>query len=218
MSAARALREIYDLLLRTYGPQHWWPAETPTEVVVGAILTQNTAWTNVERAMANLKHADGLNWRALRDMPETDLAELIRPSGTYRIKASRLKIFVNRLWSEHGGSLATMLSGNLEVARDRLLAIRGIGPETADAILLYAGGLPTFVIDAYTRRVVHRHFLADGQTGYEGLRAMFLGSLRRDPAMFNEFHALLVEVGKRHCGVTPQCDGCPLAGLPHEQG
>lgn len=218
MAGAHALREVYELLHRHYGPLHWWPADTPTEVVVGAILTQNTAWTNVERAMANLKQAGCLTWAALRDIPETELCELIRPSGTYRIKASRLKAFVARLWSDHDGSLPDMLGGKLEDARDRLLEIRGVGPETADAILLYAGGRPTFVIDAYTRRVLGRHFLADGDAGYEELRAMFHRALTPEPGMFNQFHALFVEVGKRHCGAKAKCEGCPLAGLPHEQG
>lgn len=209
------LRDIYECLFAAYGPRHWWPAETTTEVVVGAILTQNTAWTNVERAIERLKRADCMTWTALRDLSEGRLAELIQPSGTYRVKAARLKAFVARLWADHGGSLAAMLDGDLDKARRRLLAIHGIGPETADAILLYAGDRPTFVVDAYTKRVLRRHWVTDGRADYETVQALFHRSFPRDAQLFNEYHALLVEVGKRHCRVVAQCDGCPLAELPH---
>lgn len=214
---ARVLREIYDRLWEAYGPQDWWPADTPTEVVIGAILTQNTAWTNVERAMDNLREADALDWSVLRELPTTRLAKLIQPSGTYRVKAIRLKAFVNCLWERHDGSLALMLDGDLDFARKGLLSIPGIGPETADAILLYAGNRPSFVVDAYTRRVLRRHFLIETGAGYDAIRALFHDALPADATLFNEYHALFVEVGKKHCRARARCDGCPLGALPHDE-
>jgi endonuclease-3 related protein len=215
LRASRKLRVIFDRLSTAYGPQHWWPAETPTEVAIGAILTQNTAWKNVERAIANLKAADCLNWKSLCDISEQGLAKLIRPSGTFRVKAFRLKSFVTELWEKHRGSLEAMLDGDVEVARKRLLEIHGIGPETADAILLYAGQRPSFVVDAYTRRVLRRHFLIDGEPSYDAIRQLFHRSLPADSRLFNEYHALLVTVGKRHCRSRATCEGCPLADLRH---
>lgn len=210
-----ALLEIYAILMRAYGPQHWWPAETPTEVVIGAILTQNTAWTNVERAIDQLRRADALSFSVLRDMPVLKLEQLIKPSGTYRAKALRLKAFVDVLWKDHGGSLQNMFAGSVEHARARLLAIHGIGPETADAILLYAAGKASFVVDAYTVRILRRHFLLDETAKYDDVQGMFHRDLPPDTCMFNEYHALLVAIGKRHCRATAKCDGCPLESLPH---
>lgn len=208
---------MYDILWSAYGPQHWWPARTSTEVVIGAILTQNTAWTNVERAVKNLKGANCLSWSALCELSEARLAKLIRPSGTYRIKATRLKAFVEYLWSHHRGSLKSLLGGDLDEARRRLLSIRGIGPETADAILLYAGGRPAFVVDAYTKRILRRHFLTKQDTGYPTVQELFHRALPRDVQLYNEYHALLVAVGKRHCRTRARCSGCPLAHLPHDK-
>jgi endonuclease-3 related protein len=208
---------MYDLLWAAYGPQHWWPADTSTEVVVGAILTQNTAWKNVERAIANLERAKCLTWSALRDIPEHRLAELIQPSGTYRVKAARLKALVSFLWARHRGSLRSLLEGDLEDARRQLLGIRGVGPETADAILLYAGDRPTFVVDAYTRRILRRHFVIDETAGYEDVRRLFHEVFKPDAELFNEYHALLVAVGKKHCRTRADCDGCPLASLTHDR-
>jgi len=207
---------MYRLLFRAYGPQHWWPARTATEVVVGAILTQNTAWSNVERAIANLRRARALSWKALRDLSESELAELIRPSGTYRVKAGRLRAFVGELWGRHGGSLRAMLDGDLTAVRRRLLAIRGIGPETADAILLYVGNRPIFVADAYTKRILLRHHLINENAGYEAVRWLFQSSLPADAAIFNEYHALLVAVAKKHCRSKASCPGCPLEALAHD--
>ncbi len=217
LRASRKLRDIFDRLSKAYGPQHWWPAETPTEVAIGAILTQNTAWRNVERAIANLRAADCLNWKALRDISEPALAKLIRPSGTFRVKASRLKAFVTELWESHQGSLEAMLDGEVELVRKRLLEIHGIGPETADAILLYSGQRPSFVVDAYTRRVLRRHFLIDGEPSYDTVRQLFHRSLPADARLFNEFHALLVTVGKQHCRSRAMCEGCPLEELRHDE-
>ena len=211
-----SLHRMYDRLSAAYGPQHWWPAKTPAEVVVGAILTQNTAWKNVEQAIDNLRAANCLTWRALRDVPPKRLTDLVQPSGTYRIKAARLKAFVCALWKNHAGSLKAMLDGELEEARQRLLAIDGIWPETADAILLYAGGRPSFVIDAYTRRILRRHRLINWQAAYAEVQELFHRAFASDTLVYNEFHALLVAVGKRHCRTRARCDGCPLADMPHD--
>jgi endonuclease-3 related protein len=216
-AARKSLLGIYERLLRACGPQHWWPARTSTEIVVGAILTQNTVWSNVERAIDNLRRAKVLTWRALRDLPERELAELIRPSGTFRVKARRLAAFVRHLWEHHEGSLRSLLDGELETARRGLLSIHGIGPETADAILLYAGNRATFVVDAYTRRVLRRHHLCDEKADYETIRRLFHAALPADVQRFNEYHALLVAVGKKHCRKSAQCEGCPLVGMPHDR-
>lgn len=216
VSVGKNLLEIYNRLFREYGPQHWWPAKTRTEVVVGAILTQNTAWSNVERAIENLRRNKVLSWSALRDLSANELAELIRPSGTYEVKAKRLGSFVRYLWENHNGSLRSLLNGELEAARARLLSIHGIGPETADAILLYAGDRPTFVVDAYTLRVLRRHHLCHEKAEYEAVRGLFHSALPADPRLFNEYHALLVAVGKSHCRKTARCEGCPLKEMPHD--
>ncbi|MHC4695183.1 MAG: endonuclease III domain-containing protein [Planctomycetota bacterium] len=235
-SVDRLLRDIYDRLWDAYGPQGWWPADSAIEVVVGAILTQNTAWSNVERAISNLKSAGCLSWTALRDISEEKLGKLIQPSGTFRVKAGRLKAFAQALWSEHNGSLDSILgvetrrsavadrpsisrpNDQVDAARRRLLAIRGIGPETADAILLYAAHRPTFVVDAYTRRILRRHHLIDAGTDYETVRQMFHRALPQERAvkLYNEYHALFVAVGKKHCRARARCDGCPLADQPHD--
>ena len=216
-SVKKHILEIYDRLFRAYGPQHWWPARTRTEVVVGAILTQNTAWSNVERAIDNLRRARVLTWSALRDLPGSELAKLIRPSGTYNVKAKRLGSFVRYLWENHNGSLRSLLNGELETARRRLLSIHGIGPETADAILLYAGNRPSFVVDGYTRRVLRRHHLCAEKADYETVRGLFHAALPADPQLFNEYHALLVAVGKKHCRKSARCEGCPLEEMPHDR-
>ena len=215
-SIKQTLCDMYDRLWAAYGPQHWWPAETATEVVVGVILTQNTAWKNVEPAIENLKAAKCLSFRALRALPENDLAQRVRPAGTYHIKAARLKAFADCLYNHCNGSLDAMLDGDLDIARNRLLAIHGIGPESADSILLYAGSRPTFVVDAYTKRILRRHLVIDRHADYETVRSLFHRALPPDTQLYNEYHALLVAVGKRHCRATARCDGCPLTELPHE--
>ncbi|MFQ5462067.1 MAG: endonuclease III domain-containing protein [Phycisphaerae bacterium] len=217
MKQASILETIGARLLRTYGPQHWWPAKTATEVVIGAILTQNTAWTNVERAISNLQRVNALSWQKLDEMPEPALAELIRPSGTFRVKARRIKAFVSVLVERFDGSLAAMLSGDLTIARAGLLEINGIGPETADAILLYAGHRPVFVVDAYTRRILRRHGLIEDAARYAEIQSLFHEALPADVPLFNEYHALLVHLGKRHCRAQALCTDCPLADLPHDE-
>ena len=204
---------IYDALFAHFGPQHWWPARTPFEVAVGAILTQNTNWGNVERAIANLRKARCLSARGLYRIDEARLAELLRPSGYFRVKARRLKAFVETLVERHGGSLKRLFALGLDDARRELLSVNGIGPETADSILLYAGGLVTFVVDAYTKRVMTRHRVAPADASYDDLKRLFEESLPPDTALFNEYHALLVMTGKHYCKPRPLCADCPLQPL-----
>ncbi len=213
----RYLMAVYRRLFERFGPQGWWPARTPFEVAVGAILTQSVAWVNVEKAIAALEAHGLLEPAALLAAPPGRLAELIRPAGYYNAKARKLKSFVEFLFARHGGSLERLFAQPLEPARRELLGVWGIGPETADSILLYAGGMPTFVVDAYTRRILSRlwpdpaaPFLRD----YEALRRFFLDRLEPDPALFNEYHALLVALGKGICRKgRPRCADCPLLSL-----
>ncbi len=206
-------QSVFDRLLAAYGPQHWWPAESPFEVMVGAVLVQNTAWGNVERAIANLKAAGKLSARAIYDTPLEELEQLIRPSGVFRVKARRLRALIALVMEQHGGSLDAMFALPTDQLRRELLAVNGIGPETADAILLYAAGRPTFLIDAYTRRVLERHGWGAPGASYDALKKQFEEALPRDVQLFNEYHALLVQVGKQHCRSTPRCEGCPLEAL-----
>jgi endonuclease-3 related protein len=213
------LEEIYQCLLEHFGPQHWWPGETPLEIMVGAVLTQNTNWENVEKAIANLKAADLLDLQRLAATPTAILAELIRPSGYYNLKAVRLHNLLRTITAEHG-SLDSFFAANLATLREQLLAVKGIGPETADSILLYAGGFPTFVIDAYTHRLLLRHGLVWEDTDYYEMQELFLASLPEDVALFNEYHALIVKVGKEFCRKSkPRCAECPLREmLPGSSG
>jgi len=204
----KQLQAIYRGLLDAYGPQHWWPADSNFEVMVGAVLTQNTAWTNVEKAIANLKAADVLSADALQGMAQDDLAQLIRPAGYYNIKAGRLKHFCEFL-REAGGE-AALAALPTEQLRKALLSVKGIGPETADDILLYAFDRPVFVIDAYTRRLLQRQRLAMGDESYEQLRSGFERALPAEVAMFKQYHALIVEHAKAACGSKPRCAGCCL--------
>lgn len=207
----KRLSRIYKKLLRAFGPQGWWPAKTPFEIAVGAVLTQNTNWSNVEKAIGNLKKGGKLSARAVYEMPESELSALIRPSGYFNIKAGRLKSFVDFLVEDYGGSMKRMKKQECEGLRERLLEIKGIGPETADSILLYALEKPVFVIDAYTKRVLSRHSMVEEDAPYEVLQGLFHGFLKRDVRLFNEYHALFVRVGKTFCRPRePLCGGCPL--------
>jgi len=209
--------ELFEALQKRYGARHWWPADTPFEVCVGAILTQNTNWGNVEKAIANLKREGLLSADALREIDQERLAELIRPSGFFNVKSARLKGFLG-WFQERYGSLDAMFSGDWRTLREELIAVKGIGPETCDSILLYAGGKPSFVVDAYTRRLFSRLGLVREEDDYHRVRALFMDTLPCDVALFNEYHALIVEQCKRHCKKKPSCDGCPLHGLctlPH---
>lgn len=198
---------------------NWWPARTRFEVIVGAFLTQNTSWKNVEYALRNLRRAGALNVAGIRRMPLPELEQLIRPSGYFRQKATRLKTFVEYLDERHGGSLSRMFAQPLAKLRSEVLVLNGVGPETADAILLYAGKLPVFVVDSYARRLFERHGLSPARTKYDDLRSKVESAFRSAEtasdlaAHYNEFHALIVEVGKRHCGTIAKCEGCPLQPL-----
>ena len=200
---------IYERLFRHYGSRDWWPGDTVFEVMVGAILTQNTAWTNVVKAIDNLKAANCLNAESINALSQDKLARLIRPSGYYNIKARRLQAYC-RWYVEQGGfdSINTM---STDVMRETILGVYGVGPETADDIVLYAFNRPVFVIDAYTRRIFSRLGLVDGSKKYEELRQYFEGSLPAEPALFNEYHALIVIHGKDYCRKKPLCGECPLA-------
>ncbi|MEA1959664.1 MAG: endonuclease III domain-containing protein, partial [Chloroflexota bacterium] len=211
------LIDIYERLLGRYGPQRWWPAESPFEVIIGAILTQSTAWTNVEKAIGNLKSADVLDPVALDAIPIDDLARLIRPSGYYNAKATKVKAFVERLNREHGGDLDRLFAIDTTSLRKELLSIHGIGDETADSILLYAAHRPIFVIDAYTKRIIDRLGLAPSSDSYHAFQLLFMDNLSRDEGMFNEYHALFVRHGKEVCRKSPKCDVCCLASLPKKR-
>ena len=207
------LDEVYRRLFAAYGPQHWWPGDSPLEVMIGAILAQNTSWQNVQRAIDHLKQADLLEPHALCRVPVETLEELIRPAGYYRIKARRLRNLLRLLVEQYDGSLEVMFRTDFSTLREELLGVNGVGPETADSILLYAGGLPTFVVDTYTHRVLARHGWIEPDADYHAVKEHFEGGLERDPALYNEYHALLVRVGRLHCRKTPKCTGCPLADL-----
>jgi len=209
------LMSFYKKLLARFGPQHWWPGETPFEVMVGAILTQNTAWGNVEKAIAALKLADLLEPRRLLAVEPSLLARLIRPAGYYNVKARRLRAFLTWFLDAHGGSVESMRRRPLDALREELLAVKGIGRETADSILLYAVGLPVFVVDAYTYRILLRHGLILPEADYDEIQALFTENLERDAALFNEYHALIVACGKAYCRPRPRCAGCPLEDHPH---
>ncbi|RKY05271.1 endonuclease III domain-containing protein [Candidatus Poribacteria bacterium] len=201
---------LYKLLFERYGPQGWWPGETPFEVAIGAILTQATAWRNAERAIENLKSASLLSPRGLFEIDERGLAELIRPAGFQNLKARRIKSFVDHLFGRYGGSLERMFSKGAEELREELLSIKGIGRETADAITLYAAGKPTFVIDSYTRRLLSRLGMADERAGYEELRRFFMENLPPDLEIYKEYHALIVRHCKEVCRKRPLCERCHL--------
>ncbi|MHC4637551.1 MAG: endonuclease III domain-containing protein [Planctomycetota bacterium] len=212
---SETLTEIYQLLFERFDAQHWWPGQTQFEIIAGAILTQNTNWGNVEKAIANLKSADLLRPAKLRDMEVSELGELIRPAGYYNIKAKRLKNFVGWLFDNYNGELTELESVDTEQLRTELLGVKGIGRETADSILLYALNRAVFVVDAYTARVTIRHGLIEPEADYEQLRELFESNLPEDAQMFNEYHALLVRVGKEFCKPKAKCAGCPLEKLPH---
>ncbi|MHC4425911.1 MAG: endonuclease III domain-containing protein [Planctomycetota bacterium] len=210
------LTEIYQLLFKRFGPQHWWPGQTQFEIITGAILAQNTNWTNVEKAIANLKSADLLSAESLRNMEIKELAELIRPAGYFNVKSRRLQSFVDWLFDNYGGKLNELENVATEQLRAELLGIKGVGRETADSILLYAFDRPVFVVDAYTARVAVRHGLIEPEADYEQLRDLFQSNLPQDVKLFNEYHALLVRLGKEFCRPKARCHNCSLEGLPHD--
>jgi endonuclease-3 related protein len=204
--------QIYRRLYRAFGGQHWWPADSPFEVMVGAILTQNTSWRNVERAIANLRKRGLLSPQALEECDPGILRVLIRPAGYYNIKVRRLKNFVRWFCENYRGEVDRMRQQPLEVLRAQLLSVQGVGKETADSILLYALEKPIFVVDAYTHRVLERHELVDSEADYDMIQEMFHNALRSDVGLYKEYHALLVRVGKEFCRPRARCEGCPLEG------
>ncbi len=205
------VREIYSRLFETFGPQHWWPGKTPFEVLVGAVLVQNTNWQNVERAIANLREADLLEPHALGEVPPEELEELIRPAGYFRVKARRLRSLLEFLVERYDGSLERMFGTELSALREELLSVHGVGPETADSILLYAGELPVFVVDAYTHRIFARHGWISFEDDYHAIQEYFQSNLPDDVQLYNEYHALIVRLGKHFCRKSnPKCAKCPL--------
>jgi endonuclease-3 related protein len=205
-----ALTDIYRRLLGGFGPQHWWPADEPFEVIVGAILTQSAAWGNVEKAIANLKAAEALSPARLRRFQLPRLAKLVRPCGYYNAKALKLKSFAFWLGNHYNDDLVRLFATETDDLRQQLLSVHGIGQETADSILLYAAAKPIFVIDAYTRRILGRIGLVPERESYAGYQAFFMEHLPPDAGVFNEYHALLVRLGKDFCRRRPLCTPCHL--------
>lgn len=211
MDRAKQLKEMYDRLYQFYGPQSWWPAESRFEMLVGAVLTQNTNWQNVNKAIFKLRAEGVLSFEALNSMPVESLAFLVKSSGYYNLKARRLKNLLQMVDEEYGGRLDDLLQSDTYSAREALLSVKGIGPETADSILLYAGGHPLFVVDAYTHRIFSRHNLAPDDCDYQTLQELFMDNLPHDPQLFNEYHALIVITAKQFCKKSrPLCEKCPL--------
>ena len=204
------LGQVYKTLHRAFGHQAWWPGDTPFEVMVGAILTQNTAWTNVEKAIRNLKKARKLSFDSLRRISRGKLSHLIRPAGYFNVKADRLKCFMDFLYRECRGDPSRLKREALPALREKLLSVKGIGPETADSILLYALGKTSFVIDAYTRRIFSRHGLAAEGESYERWREIFTRALPADLDLYNDYHAQIVRTAKSYCLKRPRCEACPL--------
>ena len=211
---SKLLREMYRKLWEAFGPQGWWPGDSPFEVCLGAILTQNTNWNNVARVLAELKAEGLLQPRALLKMPEAELAQRLKPVGYFNVKARRLKSFLDFFAGRFQESLELMARADLEALRPALLEVKGIGPETADSILLYALNKPTFVVDAYTFRILGRHGLVGETASYEELRQTFMDHLAPEVPLYQEFHALLVRLGKDFCRPRPSCDECPLQKWP----
>jgi endonuclease-3 related protein len=207
------LMNIYRILYQAYGSRNWWPGDTPFEVMVGAILTQNTSWRNVEKAIQKLKGEGVLNPRGIYHLKKTQLASLIKSSGYYRIKTDRLKFFVDFLFEEYDGNVKKMGRVRLGALREQLLKVKGIGPETADSILLYGLRKPIFVVDAYTKRILSRHGLIPEKASYEEVQKLFMDHLPSDEKLFNEYHALIVYLGKTLCKKIPKCEICPIKGI-----
>ncbi len=210
--------DIYNVLLKHFGPQHWWPGETPFEVIIGAILTQNTSWDNVEKAIASLKASRKFTPEGLFKLPAGELAQLIKSSGYFNIKAKRLKNFLSLLFNDYEGDLDRLLKEDGNILRHKLLSVNGIGPETADSILLYAAEYPTFVVDAYTKRIFSRHGYVTSDATYHQIQELFAAALPVDTQLYNEYHALIVRVGKELCRKTPRCNECPIEYDLHKKG
>ncbi len=238
-STGQTLMEMYEAARGRFGHQGWWPvfageaaspgkpvsaeavspgkpAEAALEICAGAILTQNTNWSNVEKALANLRSAGRMSVGALHETPHAELAKLIRPAGYYNVKARRLKNFIARVHEACGDDIAAFLDRPTATLREELLSISGVGRETADSIVLYAAGRATFVVDAYTARILLRHQLIDAEADYEAIKELLESNLPEDVELFNDFHAQFVAVGKNYCRPAAKCAGCPLEKLPHD--
>ncbi len=212
-SISQTLQNIYRQLINYYGPQHWWPAQEPFEVIIGAILTQAAAWVNVEKALANLKAGKALSPNALRQLSLSEVARLIHPCGYYNAKALKLKSLTYWLGEYYNDNLTKLFANNTECLRQELLSVHGIGEETADSIILYAANKPIFVIDAYTRRIINHTGLAPASNSYAAYQALFMDNLPADAELFNEYHALLVHLGKEVCHNRPLCQQCCLNNI-----
>ena len=215
---SRRIRDFYSALYGRYGPQNWWPARTRLECATGAILTQNTSWKNVEKAIEALRENSMLSAEKIKASSHERLAALIRPCGYHNLKARRLKNFIDFLFAGYGGAMENMLAEDTDGLREKLLSVNGIGEETADSILLYALGKPVFVADNYSRRILRRHRLIPEGASYSEMQKLFARSLSIDAEVFGEYHALIVRTGKLHCRKTPRCEGCPLEHDPHDPG
>jgi endonuclease III related protein len=204
------LMSMYRALFEWFGPRHWWPANSPFEVCVGAILTQNTSWKNVAKAIDNLKAADRLDPIKIYRTNHEELSQLIKPAGYFNVKATRLRNFVNQLVEKHDGDLDSLFSAPMAEEREELLSVKGIGKETADSIILYAGKKAIFVVDAYTKRVLYRHGLVSENADYDSMQSMLEANLPLDVDLFNDFHAQFVAAGHFYCKRIPLCEKCPL--------
>ncbi|MEN7973917.1 MAG: endonuclease III domain-containing protein [Verrucomicrobiota bacterium] len=204
------IEKSYDALFARWGEQHWWPAQTRLEIMLGAILTQNTAWTNVEKVISNLRSNGALNFRALEKHSTEQIAEWIRPAGYFNQKAEYIKEMIETIRNRFDGSLNKLFAVDTPTLRKELISWKGIGPETADSILLYAGKRPVFVVDAYTKRVCSRHGWLEKKAAYDSVAELFTTNLPKDAELYNEYHALIVRLCKEHCNTKPKCEGCPL--------
>lgn len=216
MGRKERIKLFFEKLYKYYGPQHWWPGDSSLECIIGAILTQNTSWSNVDKAICRLKKENLLSIESINNLTTRELAELIKPSGYYNQKAIKIKFFIEFLNENYTGNLNKLFEEDLHTLRNKLLSIKGIGPETADSIILYAANKPIFVVDTYTHRILYRHNLITEETDYQEMQDIFMDSLHDDAEIFNEYHALIVKVGKEHCRKkNPICNGCPLEFDPH---
>jgi endonuclease III related protein len=214
MKMQNQYQAIYGLLFDHFGPQYWWPGESPFEIMVGAVLTQNTNWRNVSKAIDNLRDAGFLTYSSFQQLSIDEIASYIRPSGYYNLKAKRLKNLMNMVAERYDGELDHFLTDTHDACRENLLSVKGVGPETADSILLYACEHPAFVIDAYTHRIFSRHQLVDEETDYEAMQEIFQSNVVEDVKLFNEYHALIVKTASTYCKKNnPLCESCPLQGI-----
>ena len=207
---------MYEAMLERFGHRGWWPGDSPLEICVGAILTQNTNWTNVEKAISNLRAAGLMSVSAIHATARAELAELIRPAGYFNVKAKRLKNFIARVHESCGDDVEAFLDRSIQALQEELLSVNGIGRETADSMILYAAGKPTFVVDTYTYRILLRHGLIAPEDDYDAIKDLMESSLPQDVALYNDYHAQLVEAGKNFCKPRPRCPGCPLEAFPHD--